>query len=536
MKKLFWSIFLCIVFVCSFCLISASAADTFTVKFDTDGICASPASQQIASGGKVNQPSDLNPSGYVFYGWFKDSARTQKWNFGTDTVTADTTIYAGLDPLVSVTANVKWGDSLNNSFRPSSVQLTLKYSTDGGTSWHDVTKAAVGSRTFGTTVYTSSDITQTLSNPGGSMVDTWASVTWNDLTSHILNGTTLVPVMYKVVGNDVAQYTQSLSRTYTYNGGSTNGAISLSYLLDGYVTAVANVVWNGVSKYSDIRPDSIQLYLQYKLPADPAWSDPPVFGVASVSEVDSWTYTFVPEENGHLFRILLISMTDGSTSTPASDKNTEGTAGKLGQFFTFDSEFNGNNVTITISHVHDISSAGGKSPTCTEDGWYEYFACDCGACFEDLSGTKEIPDISAWKSGAGKRAKLGHDIHSVAAQNPTCTEVGWYAYEYCSRCSYTTYSERAALNHDVRHHAAKNPTCTEKGWGAYDTCARCDYSTYVEKPALGHDIQQHAAQNATCTSAGWDAYEDCSRCSYSTYVEIPALNHDIQNHAAKDPT
>ena len=33
---------------------------------------------------------------------------------------------------------------------------------------------------------------------------------------------------------------------------------------------------------------------------------------------------------------------------------------------------------------------------------------------------------------------------------------------------------------------SKAPTCTEIGWDAYDTCSRCDYTTYVEIPALGH--------------------------------------------------
>ena len=35
--------------------------------------------------------------------------------------------------------------------------------------------------------------------------------------------------------------------------------------------------------------------------------------------------------------------------------------------------------------------------------------------------------------------------------------------------------------HDRVSHDAKAPTCTEIGWDAYDTCSRCEYSTYVEK-------------------------------------------------------
>ena len=42
------------------------------------------------------------------------------------------------------------------------------------------------------------------------------------------------------------------------------------------------------------------------------------------------------------------------------------------------------------------------------------------------------------------------------------------------------------VGHDAVPHAAQAPTCTEVGWYAYDTCSRCDYTTYVEIPANGH--------------------------------------------------
>ena len=44
-----------------------------------------------------------------------------------------------------------------------------------------------------------------------------------------------------------------------------------------------------------------------------------------------------------------------------------------------------------------------------------------------------------------------------------------------------------ALGHDLVHHEAQAATCTEIGWDAYDTCSRCDYTTYVEIPATGHE-------------------------------------------------
>ena len=128
----------------------------------------------------------------------------------------------------------------------------------------------------------------------------------------------------------------------------------------------------------------------------------------------------------------------------------------------------------------------------------------------------------------GEKDSNNHALEQHAAKAPTCTEIGWDAYDTCSRCDYTTRKELPALNHALEQHEAKAPTCTEKGWNAYETCSRCDYTTYAELPALNHALEQHAAKAPTCTEKGWDAYETCSRCDHTTYTELPALNHDYQ--------
>ena len=170
------------------------------------------------------------------------------------------------------------------------------------------------------------------------------------------------------------------------------------------------------------------------------------------------------------------------------------------------------------SNNHDLVQHAAKAPTCTEIGWNAYETCkNC-----NYTTRKELP--------------AQHDLKQHAAKAPTCTEIGWNAYETCSRCDYTTYAELPALNHNLVNHDAKAPTCTEIGWDAYKTCSRCDYTTYAEQPALNHDLVQHAAKAATCTEIGWDAYKTCSRCDYTTYAEQPALNHALVNHDAKAPT
>ena len=172
------------------------------------------------------------------------------------------------------------------------------------------------------------------------------------------------------------------------------------------------------------------------------------------------------------------------------------------------------------SNNHDLVQHAAKAPTCTEIGWDAYEACS--RC--DHTTRKELP-------------ALNHNLEQHEAKAPTCTEKGWDAYKTCSRlgCNYTTYQEIPALKHDLVHHNAQAATCTEIGWDAYETCKNCNYTTRKELPAQ-HDLKQHAAKAPTCTEIGWDAYETCSRCDYTTYTELTALNHALVNHDAKAPT
>ena len=120
------------------------------------------------------------------------------------------------------------------------------------------------------------------------------------------------------------------------------------------------------------------------------------------------------------------------------------------------------------------------------------------------------------------------DMHSEA----TCASPAKY-YKVCSDCSYQVdpydFGDIDPNNHDLTHHEAKAATCTEIGWEAYDTCSRCDYTTYVELTNGGHSLTHHAAKVPTCTEIGWEAYDTCSHCDYTTYVELPALGHDYQD-------
>ena len=84
--------------------------------------------------------------------------------------------------------------------------------------------------------------------------------------------------------------------------------------------------------------------------------------------------------------------------------------------------------------------------------------------------------------------------------------------------------------HELVHHEEKAPTCTQIGWDAYDECSKCDYTTYTEKAALGHNEVVYPGYAATCTETGLADGVKCSRCEavFTEREVIPALGHSVK--------
>lgn len=77
-----------------------------TVTFNSQGGSAVESLTNVVSGTTIIAPSEPRLGGYSFAGWYKDEAGTQVWNFDTDTVTSDVTLYAKWEGIV---ARVKIG-------------------------------------------------------------------------------------------------------------------------------------------------------------------------------------------------------------------------------------------------------------------------------------------------------------------------------------------------------------------------------------------------------------------------------------------
>lgn len=84
----------------------------YQVVFDSQGgsACASVMTKYEST---INPPTQPARSNYTFGGWFQDTSFTDPWNFATDKVQSDTTLYAKWIPVVyKVTFNTKGGNEI----------------------------------------------------------------------------------------------------------------------------------------------------------------------------------------------------------------------------------------------------------------------------------------------------------------------------------------------------------------------------------------------------------------------------------------
>jgi uncharacterized repeat protein (TIGR02543 family) len=173
----------------------------YTVSFDSQE--GSPIeSVQVPYGEKIPEPSDPNRTHYSFMGWYLEPVCTNPWNFDSDLITGDRTLYA------------KW----------TPVSYTLSFNSRGGSS--------VGSLSV---VYNTLASAPGAPDRNGYTFQGWyreeaCTNAWNFGTDRVLSNTTLYARWALV----------TYSITYNLDGGTNNGANPSGYTIESAAITLAD--------------------------------------------------------------------------------------------------------------------------------------------------------------------------------------------------------------------------------------------------------------------------------------------------------
>ncbi|MCK5768552.1 MAG: InlB B-repeat-containing protein [Candidatus Atribacteria bacterium] len=118
---IFLSLLILVVLLISGCGGVVVVPSTYTVTFDSQGGSA-VSSQMVADGGLATEPTAPTKTDDTFGGWYKELECTNAWNFASDTVIFDVTLYAKwtANPTYTVTY---YGNSNTSGVAPTDANL-----------------------------------------------------------------------------------------------------------------------------------------------------------------------------------------------------------------------------------------------------------------------------------------------------------------------------------------------------------------------------------------------------------------------------
>lgn len=191
----------------------------------------------------------------------------------------------------------------------------------------------------------------------------------------------------------------------------------------------------------------------------------------------------------------------GNENSSISNNNANNVYLPTNSTITIEKALTGENSSIGVTTATPVATtkdasvkiAAGKGTHAITDADKGHFTPDTGYC-----------EVQKKDDGA---LYLTH-VHSGGTA--TCT-----AKAKCGGCS-QSYGNSNPNNHALVHHEAQAPTCTAVGWEAYDTCSRCTYTTYREIPAAHtysatewkSDVDNHWHECSVChTQIGKAAHE-----------------------------
>lgn len=192
-----------------------------TVTFNANGHGIAPTTQTIASGGVATQPTAPTETGYTFDGWYTEEGCTNAWNFASDVVSSNATLYA------------KW----------TANQYTITFDTDGGSTIESITRA------YNSTVTLPAAPTKADSSFAG----------WN--TKADGSGTPYAPGASLTLTGNLTLYAQWTDKAvHTVSGKVTQGGAAVSEVTLQLVQGekkIAVTETNGEGTFSFSAPDGI---------------------------------------------------------------------------------------------------------------------------------------------------------------------------------------------------------------------------------------------------------------------------------------
>ncbi|GGF95972.1 hypothetical protein GCM10010912_46100 [Paenibacillus albidus] len=193
---------------------TAVPAPKYTVSFDSQGGSAVTSVTGVSLGATISAPAAPTKSGYTFAGWYKEATYGTLWNFGTDTVTENTTLYA------------KW------TAVPASATYTVTFDSQGGSTVTNITYVSLGATISAPAAPTKSGYTF-----AGWYKEATYATSWNYGTDTVTENTTLY-----------AKWTAIPADTYTVTFDSQGGSTvtDITYVSSGAtITAPAEPTKNG---------------------------------------------------------------------------------------------------------------------------------------------------------------------------------------------------------------------------------------------------------------------------------------------------
>ncbi len=212
----------------------------------------------------------------------------------------------------------------------------------------------------------------------------------------------------------------------------------------------------------------------------------------------------------------------------------------------------------TAKLAHTSEKIPALAPTCTEHGHTQYFVCSMcntvltkpattyavghkfgeyvsdnnASCAGDGTKTSTCFNCGETKTVTEEGTQKTHTVYSVEGKEPTCAEAGYYPYEKCNNCTYSTYVEIPALQHTPVTDKGFEPTCTETGLSDGTHCEVCGNVIVAQRviEALGHKKIVESGIEPTCTEGGISDGIYCGVCGevFSVSTSLPPKGHNYK--------